>query len=337
MKDITRLTDKLDTEYNEIMDRDTEDHIDGDSRNLAHNLRDLACLDRDFSKAEARVAAHLAENCPRCNSLLTPSDLPQYAYQCLACDEDFYAFEAIVADDGYFTETVESDGISGDDVNRRLREKRLGFKAPSEDWNQAGVVIHCIYPDQVPTKSLASVILYNMHLFDPIRFVAESLDEILADFHGMPVMQEKLDGARVMCDAPSPDWNCADCVHSGLSAVHHPCLTCCNEVGPGAYVPKPETPICNECGLNLEADGSCGNLDCSGEPEPDEAKNEAYHTDSAFARVSGVAESAYVRWMDDCKPVCQDNEHDDEAGCRHYDNDTRTCLFINCPRVWTGI
>lgn len=31
--------------------------------------------------------------CRRCGSPLFPSDLPEYAFQCFECDEDFYAFE----------------------------------------------------------------------------------------------------------------------------------------------------------------------------------------------------------------------------------------------------
>lgn len=33
--------------------------------------------------------------CPRCGKALIRSDLPEYAFQCMDCDEDFYTFEAI--------------------------------------------------------------------------------------------------------------------------------------------------------------------------------------------------------------------------------------------------
>jgi hypothetical protein len=139
MRDLNRLTDKLDTEYNEIMDRETEDHID------LSNCKDTAHLDG-------------------------PDD-------CNACEHVDFCFPG-----DYFTETVESDGISGDDVNRRLRESRLGYKAPSKDWEQAGVVVHCIYKDQVPTKSHESIIMWmGVGLRAPVGFVA--CEKVMADDH----------------------------------------------------------------------------------------------------------------------------------------------------------
>lgn len=32
--------------------------------------------------------------CPRCNRTLSKSDLPEYAYVCKRCDENFYRSEA---------------------------------------------------------------------------------------------------------------------------------------------------------------------------------------------------------------------------------------------------
>ena len=53
----------------------------------------------------------------------------------------------------YFHNTLaDVDGISGDDLNRRHREQRLGFSAPSGDWVQASKEIRCIYPGQVVRK-----------------------------------------------------------------------------------------------------------------------------------------------------------------------------------------
>ena len=31
--------------------------------------------------------------CPRCNRVLTKSQVPDYTYSCDYCDEDFYKFE----------------------------------------------------------------------------------------------------------------------------------------------------------------------------------------------------------------------------------------------------
>lgn len=33
--------------------------------------------------------------CPHCKKPMKRSRLPQYAFECLECDEDFYEFEAI--------------------------------------------------------------------------------------------------------------------------------------------------------------------------------------------------------------------------------------------------
>ena len=47
----------------------------------------------------------------------------------------------------YF-ELTEADGISGDDVNRHLRESRLGFSEPSADWNRCNEETRCIFEGQ---------------------------------------------------------------------------------------------------------------------------------------------------------------------------------------------
>jgi hypothetical protein len=52
----------------------------------------------------------------------------------------------------YFNETLAS-GLSGDDVNRRLREKRLGFGEPSPDWAECSREIRCIYGGEHVTKA----------------------------------------------------------------------------------------------------------------------------------------------------------------------------------------
>ena len=53
---------------------------------------------------------------------------------------------------GYFNVQADGQGISGDDVNRRLREARLGHAEPSQDWiDDCKRVIRCIYPGQTIT------------------------------------------------------------------------------------------------------------------------------------------------------------------------------------------
>ena len=51
----------------------------------------------------------------------------------------------------YYNLTL-ADGISGDDVNRHLREKNLGFAPPSADWAESDKEIRCIWPGQVITR-----------------------------------------------------------------------------------------------------------------------------------------------------------------------------------------
>jgi hypothetical protein len=48
---------------------------------------------------------------------------------------------------------LDDSGLSGDDVNRRLREARLGHSMPSSDWEaNKGKVIRCIYADQTISR-----------------------------------------------------------------------------------------------------------------------------------------------------------------------------------------
>ena len=54
--------------------------------------------------------------------------------------------------EAYFGVKAEAEGISGDDVNRRLREARYGHVAPSEDWKTCKRIVRCIWPDQVATR-----------------------------------------------------------------------------------------------------------------------------------------------------------------------------------------
>jgi hypothetical protein len=52
----------------------------------------------------------------------------------------------------YFSAKAEAAGISGDDVNRRRREARLGHAAPSDDWVQCKRIVRCLWPDQCAVK-----------------------------------------------------------------------------------------------------------------------------------------------------------------------------------------
>lgn len=54
--------------------------------------------DGPMDQTNRPISAHIqrATLCPRCGQPVIPSDNPEYRYQCLNCDEDFYMFEVIV-------------------------------------------------------------------------------------------------------------------------------------------------------------------------------------------------------------------------------------------------
>jgi hypothetical protein len=52
----------------------------------------------------------------------------------------------------YFAAKAEAAGVSGDDVNRRLREARLGHAAPSDDWANCKRIARCLWPGQEAWK-----------------------------------------------------------------------------------------------------------------------------------------------------------------------------------------
>lgn len=127
----------------------------------------------------------------------------------------------------YFNAKADRAGISGDDVNRRLRERRLGFAEPSSDWDQAGVVVHCIYPGQIPTKSHASIVLWDLATCGPMGFVAESLEEILNPCDTCPkVSPDGFEDACLNCLHEAEGYGkCKTCLHNDLGGSEEPCAT----------------------------------------------------------------------------------------------------------------
>jgi hypothetical protein len=52
-----------------------------------------------------------------------------------------------------YDRSLDDSGLSGDDVNRRLREARLGHSVPTSDWEaNKGKVIRCIFAGQSITR-----------------------------------------------------------------------------------------------------------------------------------------------------------------------------------------
>jgi len=65
---------------------------------------------------------------------------------------------------GYFDQDL-ADGLSGDDVNRRYREKNLGFAAPTDDWADCNRVLIGIYEGQLPSKAFDRHGRVKLHLY----------------------------------------------------------------------------------------------------------------------------------------------------------------------------
>jgi hypothetical protein len=80
----------------------------------------------------------------------------------------------------YFHLTLADEaGISGDDLNRRHRENRLGFAEPSADWAESDKEIRCIYPGQVITRAALSNREIHVHA-EPAYFNPDNmLDEAI--------------------------------------------------------------------------------------------------------------------------------------------------------------
>ena len=81
---------------------------------------------------------------------------------------------------GYFHNTLASEaGISGDDLNRRHRERRLGYAAPSADWARAKNEIRCIHPGQTITRGslngLEIAVYADLAYFNPDNLLDEGI------------------------------------------------------------------------------------------------------------------------------------------------------------------
>ena len=69
----------------------------------------------------------------------------------------------------YFEASFEDEaGISGDDLNRRYREKSLGFGEPSADWADTEKEIRCIYPGQTITR--AGLSGRELHVYSELAY-----------------------------------------------------------------------------------------------------------------------------------------------------------------------
>jgi len=76
--------------------------------------------------------------------------------------------------DYFDVDLADEIGISGDDLNRRLRERRLGYGPPSSDWADSDKEIRCIHPNQVVTRAALSNREIHVHA-DPAYFNPDNM------------------------------------------------------------------------------------------------------------------------------------------------------------------
>jgi hypothetical protein len=308
------------------------------------------------------------------------------------------------------------------------------------------VPVQCIFDEQIPTKSCAAVVLWNMGLRCAIGFVAETLHEILASSHwdegpstigkaGVPEYSHPCD----TCPKESPDGvdhPCLNCLHNtdetfgefgarmspprdevemdeaherlcdsmkaaredlpsmksplaGCLNQHGNCITCPDfpmgdclggityedrkvvhmdekvDVSGCKHIAHLEGPSdcnacehCDEC-FPLVSDVDtvdlaeaemrvaatlapalhdqglfCDDIHCAQCNGVEDAENEEYHVESAFAGASVRLDDAFNHWKEDCKPNCKEMVEDDYCG--HHDNHVSDCVFKYCPRVWVS-
>ena len=250
-------------------------------------------------------------------------------------------------DNTYFDTTVEADGISGDDVNRHLREKRLGFKAPSDDWFLAGAPIHCIYKGQVPTKTLHDVVLFNFLPLAIIGFIATD------DFG--PVVPDETPNVTVInpvieCE-PGPPTTEAECdkligMHlcPGCDVMEGKCPDLC--VDPPT-VEDLEDKACENC-LHIKVplyaepcDGCFDREHWKGMPVMEEAPTpcadqaESLYRAGCWVALENRKHDLMSEWSM-AAPDCQfqfEAEDRDELLCSHDNHSLFPCHFDECPRM----
>lgn len=80
---------------------------------------------------------HISFRCPHCGKLLTASELPEYVYQCMECDEDFYAFEAHKITTVFSEPTLEEQRKYDDDGFCVDLSQTVKVSV-SDEWNHNG-------------------------------------------------------------------------------------------------------------------------------------------------------------------------------------------------------
>ena len=79
-----------------------------------------------------------------------------------------------MSNDYFHLTLADEDGISGDDLNRRHRESRLGFGPADPSWADSDKEIRCIHPNQVVTRAALSNREIHVHA-DPAYFNPDNM------------------------------------------------------------------------------------------------------------------------------------------------------------------
>ena len=250
----------------------------------------------------------------------------------------------------YFNAKADGAGVSGDDVNRRLRERRLGFAEPSSDWDQAGVIVHCIYPGQMPTKSHACIVLWDLSTCGPMGFVAESLEDILGKIEvDEPIVtacqsdpeESPCPDCKKICPGCSGPFDDGECEHCDQD----PCLNCLHngrEKEPGTFGQDKVEKTCEACVHEDVSTGSEPCLNCLGddwEAKADDTMPPAIESDidaasmdrikdavtNMKAQKDGLRHAWHGCYQDCCyrngNDMCfQSNSFCDFDGCRRVGN-----------------
>ena len=80
---------------------------------------------------------YVSFRCPRCGKVLIASELPEYVYQCMECDEDFYAFEAVKVV-SIFSEPTLEEQRKYDDDGFCVDLSQTVKVSVSDEWKHSG-------------------------------------------------------------------------------------------------------------------------------------------------------------------------------------------------------
>jgi hypothetical protein len=232
----------------------------------------------------------------------------------------------------YFKATVSRDGISGDDVNRRYREARLGFAAPSEDWNQSHLIVRAIYPGQwetIDTGSMSECILWDMAGIRALHVVT-GLQDLVRPLSHAGEEPDLYDEAY----KPDPDCMCLrdDCHNCNITPLDDdgdPVIPSLRATCQHRRDFCPAT--CDVCVYNPDNEGPPSLTVTDERPQRIPDRRIAFDLmNHDIAHAGAQISKAQERWVKAYK------------GCKHYEQEHNycdqcgdACSFRFCPRLTT--